>query len=175
MKNKQRRKERKKNCTTDVFLPQAGFWPAILGLLGYSAEGTQPVDVPESTGPRHHIVLGGSSVEEYIYLNKHFIWHVLAGVHFITLVIEVGELSTGSKVKGDFLLKIPVGGGEMWIHIVRNTLSLFPVKCIRFYFRPSCLKVFTWSDHPLPVALSPPRQTHPWLSGQLGTTHNTPL
>lgn len=79
--------------------------------MGYSAEGTQPVDVPESTGPRHHIVLGGSSVEEYIYINKHFIWHVLAGGHFITLVIEVGELSTGSKVKGDFLLKIPVGAG----------------------------------------------------------------
>lgn len=57
-------------------------------------------------------MLVGSSVDEYIYIYKHFIWHVLAGGHFITLVIEVGELSTGSKVKGDFLLKIPVGGGE---------------------------------------------------------------
>lgn len=33
--------------------------------------------------------------------------HILASMHLITLVIEVGELGSSSKVKGDFLLKAP--------------------------------------------------------------------
>lgn len=44
--------------------------------------------------------------------------HILASMHLITLVIEVGELSTGSKVKGDFLLNVPVD--KMQIQIVKK-------------------------------------------------------
>lgn len=68
------------------------------------------------------------SVEGYIHINKYFIWHVLAGGHFITLVIEVGELGTGSKVKGDFLLKIPAGGGEDGNPYCEKHIILVPSK-----------------------------------------------
>lgn len=34
--------------------------------------------------------------------------HLLASGQFITLAVEVGKLRTGSKVKRDFLFKVPV-------------------------------------------------------------------
>lgn len=59
--------------------------------------------------------------------------HILASMHLITLVIEVGELSTGSKVKGDFLLNVPVD--KIQIVKTKKTLTaLLTEKPLNIYF-----------------------------------------
>lgn len=48
-------------------------------------------------------------------------------MHLITLVIEIGELSTGSKVKGDFLLKVPVDKMQ-----IQNVKTKSPIVAVEF-------------------------------------------
>lgn len=40
--------------------------------------------------------------------------HILACSQLVALTVEVGELSAGSKVEGDFLLEVPADTGYLF-------------------------------------------------------------